>query len=140
MSVIFLSLLLHVITNLQRGSLWLWSCGRWIYNYLWNQCEFESRSWQGVLDTTLCEMIVAGWCFSPGSPLSSINKTDRHDITEILFKVVLSTLILTLFFYRLPDFVTSECHCTCYSCCLLFQGYLVNLLVRRWIKNYILKI
>ena len=27
---------------------------------------------------------VAGCWFSPGIPVSSINKTDRHDITEIL--------------------------------------------------------
>jgi hypothetical protein len=26
------------------------------------------------------------------TPVSSINKTDRHDITEILLKVVLSTM------------------------------------------------
>jgi len=28
--------------------------------------------------------------FYPGTPISSINKTDRHDITEILLKVALS--------------------------------------------------
>jgi hypothetical protein len=27
--------------------------------------------------------------FSPGPPVSSTNKTDRHDITEILLKVAL---------------------------------------------------
>jgi hypothetical protein len=30
--------------------------------------------------------------FSSGTPVSSINKTDRHDIAEILLKVVLSTI------------------------------------------------
>jgi hypothetical protein len=29
------------------------------------------------------------------SPISSTNKTDRHDITEILLKVVLNTITLT---------------------------------------------
>ena len=28
----------------------------------------------------------------PGSPVSSTNKTDRHDITEILLKVALNTI------------------------------------------------
>jgi hypothetical protein len=37
---------------------------------------------------------VAGQWFSPGTPVSSANKTDRHDITEILLKVALSTLTL----------------------------------------------
>ena len=31
--------------------------------------------------------------FSPGNPVSSTNKTDRHDITEILLKVALNTII-----------------------------------------------
>ena len=30
--------------------------------------------------------------FSPGTPLSFTNKTDRHDITEILLKVALNTI------------------------------------------------
>jgi hypothetical protein len=30
--------------------------------------------------------------FSPGTPISSTNKTDRQDITEILLKVPLSTI------------------------------------------------
>jgi hypothetical protein len=34
--------------------------------------------------------------FRPGTPVSSTNKTDRHDITEILLKVALNTIILTL--------------------------------------------
>ena len=36
----------------------------------------------------------AGWWFSLGPPVSSINKTDRHDITEILLKVALNTTTL----------------------------------------------
>jgi len=30
--------------------------------------------------------------FSLGAPVSSTNKTDRHDITEILLKVALNTI------------------------------------------------
>jgi hypothetical protein len=30
--------------------------------------------------------------FPPGTPVSSTNKSDRHDITEILLKVVLNTI------------------------------------------------
>ena len=40
--------------------------------------------------------------FNLGTQVSSTNKTDRHDITEILLKVVLSTIILrSLYFYFL---------------------------------------
>jgi hypothetical protein len=38
---------------------------------------------------------MTGRWFSPDTPVSSINQTDRHDITEILLKVALSTLTLT---------------------------------------------
>jgi len=49
-----------------------------------------------VLDTTLCDKVyqwlVAGRWFSPGIPVSTTNKTDSHDITEILLKVVLNII------------------------------------------------
>jgi hypothetical protein len=35
-----------------------------------------------------------GRWFSPGTPVSSTNKTDRHDITEILLKVAFNTITL----------------------------------------------
>jgi hypothetical protein len=42
----------------------------------------------GVLDATLCvkvcQWLATGLWFSPDTPVSSTNKTDRHDITEIL--------------------------------------------------------
>jgi hypothetical protein len=37
-----------------------------------------------------------GLWFSPGPLVSSTNKTDHHDITEILFKVALNTVKLTI--------------------------------------------
>jgi hypothetical protein len=51
--------------------------------------------------TTLCDQVcqwtAAGWWFSLGTPISSTNKTDYHDITEILLKVTLNTTTLALF-------------------------------------------
>jgi hypothetical protein len=35
---------------------------------------------------------VTGQWFSPDTPVSSTNKTDRHDRTEILLKVALNTI------------------------------------------------
>jgi hypothetical protein len=59
-------------------------------------CEFEPRSWRGVLDTTLCDKVrqwlATGWWFSLGTPVSSNNKTVIHDIAEILLKGVLTTI------------------------------------------------
>ena len=33
-----------------------------------------------------------GWCFSPGTLVFSTNKTDHHNITKILLKVMLNTI------------------------------------------------
>jgi hypothetical protein len=42
-------------------------------------------------------MIATSRWFSPDTPVSSTNKTNRHDITEILLKVALVTITLNLF-------------------------------------------
>jgi hypothetical protein len=70
-----------------------WSFGSGIYKYLCNQClSFHHLS---------CDF---EFWFSPDTPVSATNKTDLHDITEILLKVAFNTitLILTIFsFLRL---------------------------------------
>jgi hypothetical protein len=58
-------------------------------------CEFESCSWWGVLDTTICDdsdlWQVGGFL----RVVFSTNKIDRNDITEILLKVVLNNITVT---------------------------------------------
>ena len=49
---------------------------------------------EGVLNTTICDN-VCQW-FSLDTPVSSTNKTNHHDTTEILLKVTLNTITLTL--------------------------------------------
>ena len=53
-----------------------------------------------VLDTTLCDQVcqwlAAGRCFFAGTPVTSCNNTDCHDITVILLKVALNTMTLLL--------------------------------------------
>ena len=44
---------------------------------------------------------MAGRWFYMGIAISSTNKADRHDTTEILWKYALSTLTLTLLFVRI---------------------------------------
>ena len=72
-----------------------------INTYQHYSCEFKSHLWRGVLDTTFCnkycQLFAAGQCFSLGTPVSSTNKTNIHDIAKILLKVSLSTITLTLF-------------------------------------------
>ena len=51
-----------------------------------------------IFDTTLydnvCQRLAEGRWFSMGTSVSSTNKADRHDITEILLKVALNTITL----------------------------------------------
>ena len=55
-----------------------------------------SQIWRGVIHTTLCDKVcqrlATGRWFSPDTPVSITNKTDHHDITEILLKVALNTI------------------------------------------------
>jgi hypothetical protein len=56
-------------------------------------------SWRGILDTLydkVCQWLVVGRWFSPGTPVSSTNKTHHHDIVERLLKVALNTITLIL--------------------------------------------
>jgi hypothetical protein len=47
--------------------------------------DFESGSWRGVVNTVLCDKVcqwlATGQWFSPGTAVSSINKTNHNDIT-----------------------------------------------------------
>ena len=85
-----------------QGQSWLWSYGSLIYNYMCNLCLsplklwVRTRSWRDVLDATLCDNVcqwlTRGRWLSPGTQVSSYNKTDSHVITEILLKVALNTI------------------------------------------------
>ena len=50
-----------------------------------------------ILCDKVCQWLAVGRWFSPSTPVSSTNKTDRHDITKILLKVALNTISLTMF-------------------------------------------
>jgi hypothetical protein len=39
----------------------------------------------------VCQLLATGRWFSPGPPVSSTNKTDGHNITEIFLKVAFNT-------------------------------------------------
>ena len=87
----------------QISTSWPWSYGSLIYNYLCNQwlsaLTFWVRmpAWRCIFDITLrykvCQwLVILDRWFSPDTLLSSTNKTDRHDMTEILLKMALNTI------------------------------------------------
>ena len=75
------------ISNRGFGGVTSWSYNRWITTtytisvYHHYSCEFKSVT---------CDRSVV----FPGPSVSSTNKTDRHDITEILLKVALNTITI----------------------------------------------
>ena len=62
---------------------------------------------------TVCELFAAGVWFFPGTPVSSIDKTDRHNITEILLKVALNTIILLHSKIQLKNYIWNKMKKTC---------------------------
>jgi hypothetical protein len=84
----------------QGGPSWSSSYDSWIYNYQCNQCLSPLMVWVRLpfrtRSTTLCDKVcqwlVADQWFSLGPPVSSANKYDCHDITEILLQVALDTV------------------------------------------------
>jgi hypothetical protein len=84
---------------------WPLSYCSWIYNYLCNQWLLLTL-WvriplvRGVLDTPLCDKVcqylAVGLWFSKGTPIFSTKKTDRPDLAEILLKLALNTITITL--------------------------------------------
>ena len=93
--ILFWLFIFHFDCLWSQGPSWPWSYGSWIYNYLCNQCLSPLMLWVRisirVRCTTLCDKVcqwlATGRWFPPGCPVSSTNKTDSHDITEILLKV-----------------------------------------------------
>jgi hypothetical protein len=58
--------------------------------YQWVRISIRAR--YTTLCDKVCQWLLTGWWCSPGSPVSSTNKTDLHDITETLLKVALNTI------------------------------------------------
>ena len=93
-----------------------WSYGSWIYKYLCNQClsplmlwvRLRLRAWCTTLWDKVCQWLAAGQWFSLGPPVSSINNTDHHNITEILLKVVLNTIKPKPYFITYTSYLRNE--------------------------------
>jgi hypothetical protein len=111
-------------------------------------CELESCSWRGLLDSTLCDKVcqwfeVVQW-FSPGTPVSSTNKIDRHDITGILLTVTLSIIthhlyliiIWSMKIMKINKKKNNKRWSTCRRrCCAIVLNY--GCLMSIWLKSYL---
>jgi hypothetical protein len=63
---------------------------------VWELWERNPNELAIAINTTLCDKVcqspATGQWFSPGPLVSSTNKTDRHDIIEMLLKLALNTI------------------------------------------------
>ena len=59
---------------------------------LWKKCIRRDVYSDTTLCDNICQSLEIGRWFPQDTPVSSTNKTDRHDITEILLKVALNTI------------------------------------------------
>jgi hypothetical protein len=91
-------------------------------------CGFDTHSGRGVQHYVIkvCQWLVTGRWFSP---VSSTNKTDRHDITEILLKMALKTI------------KPNQTDSAVYYCVSLLYLFFINIdnvcrTTRRQIKDY----
>ena len=66
--------------------------------YQHHSCEFEPRLWRSVhsIQHYVIKLRQVGGFLDPDTPVSSTNKADRHNITEILLKVALKTINQTI--------------------------------------------
>jgi hypothetical protein len=93
----------------------------------------------GVFDTTLydkfCQWLAAGRWFFPSTPVSSTNKTDRQDITELLLNVALNTITLsqTSFLLDIPLFVILFLYLWLFHCLSLDLWHLMT----SWVSSFI---
>ena len=72
------------------------------------------------------------WWFSLCTPVSSINKTELHDITEVLFKAELITITLTLTLtLTLAQYLALYCICMYVLAYLTTVGYISEVNIHR---------
>jgi hypothetical protein len=71
------------------------TCATSTYHH--KSCKFEPCSWRGVLDTTLCDKVcqwlVTGQWFSPGTSVSSTNKTAAEMQTRFYMFYAIETKV-----------------------------------------------
>jgi hypothetical protein len=83
------------------------------HHKLWFQSPFMTRCTRYTVCDKVCQWLSTGRWFSPGTAVSSTNKTDIHDITEILLNVVLATVNLNI----KPQLFKHLCHENYYPIC-----------------------
>ena len=106
------SLIVWIFLHFGGSTKIFYVCVWWMVQLFHRKLKGMSWSWsyaitesvpittKGVLDTILCDKVcqwlVTGSWFSPGTQVSSTNKNVCHDKTEILLKVALNTINLNL--------------------------------------------
>ena len=92
------------IVFLNKGPSWSWSYCRWIYDYLCHQCLSPLTLWARIPFMAKCTRYNIMWSSLPvtcdRSVVLSTNKTDRHDIAEILLIKMASSTVTLIFSFE----------------------------------------
>ena len=104
----------YVVEKTILRSSWSLSYGILIYNCTITTKVLSSNLTHGEeysIQHYVISLLVTctGWRFSPGIPVSSTNKTGRHNFTEKLLNVALSTIPLTPIYKHLQDGLKRKC-------------------------------
>ena len=89
-----------MLRNNKNRNLWKYSKIAIIneHNNFWIYSTVHSKVYMIQHCDEVCQWHVTGQWFSLDTLVSSTNRTDHQNITEILFKVVLNTIIIPLMF------------------------------------------
>jgi hypothetical protein len=72
--------------------------------------------WTPLLCDKVCQWLVAGWWFSPATLVFSTNKTNRHDISDILYKP-------SIVFHHELSCTKTITKKKCFDCCSSFDTH-----------------
>jgi hypothetical protein len=103
----------------------------WRYIYLYTISVYHrwSIEFASTLCDKVCQWIATGQWFSPGTPVSSTNKIDCHNITEIFLKVVLNwrlRLKMSALFFICVHMSTLHVNSYTYFFCFVFLSSFLN--------------
>jgi hypothetical protein len=127
-----------------KGPLWLRSYAYWIYINIYYHCQLQLK-WCVVLDTFLydfCQWVASDRRVSTCALATSNNKTQCHEIIEILFKVELNTDNISTYIhfirqtkrrklhkYSLYNNKSSQSNMICFFICYIYQSGTLFLMV-----------
>ena len=101
---------INIVFSIKNKTIWIGWLTR--YNFCKRGALLSPKCKLFTLCDKVCQWLATGRCPSLGALVFSTNKTDYHDITEILLKVVLNTINQAILFKTLHALQCKKKHCS----------------------------